>query len=598
MYKKIKILSCVTAALFFFVWSGCGGSLSSTPTPTPTTPTIPTISSIRAALGANNTYGMVPGLALGEIVLPVCTDEDGSEITSGITYSVSGLPDWLSFDATTRAITLASGDTVPSGAYTAAEITYSCAVDAETSISASTSTPEAFTINDLDGGGVVDGREYEYGEVPLLSPLSWFQLNPGNLDMYRIGTSSFGIPTGVIKMTSGMDPTDADDDTADFDGDDGVTGGGTNDVEISNGTNPMVYATSGTLTVASEVAIGSIGAFLVSADFNGDGNLDIAASGYTTSDTISVFLGNGDGTFTAFDTTATTGTEPFTIITADFNGNGNSDLAVNNTGDGTLSILLGQGDGTFVDSGEKPSSKAGLAFPSTSDFNGDGILDIAVTGETTVLVYLGDGDGTFDIGGVITVTLPAESSIQGITPADFNDDGIIDLAASNGNDNDQLLILIGAGDGTFEVQSDKPSTGVGPGLIVATDFDGDGVVDLAVANFNGGAGNTLTFLLGNGDGTFSEASGSPLTTEVSPLILTAADLTGDGFVDISVSHLFGETVSIFLGNGDGTFTSAPGSPINMGSNPYCLVAADFDGDGDIDLVSSQPGSNLSTLLNQ
>jgi len=548
---------------------------------------------------------MVPGLALGEIVLPACTDENNTEITSGITYSITGLPAWLSFDATTRTISLTSGDTVPTDAYTAVEITYSCTTNAETSISASTSASDAFTINDLDGGGVVDGWEYEYGEVPLLSPTSWFQLNPGNLDLYRIVTSSlFGIPTVVIKMTSGMNPTDAEDDTADFDGDDGVTGGGTNDVEISNGTNPMVYATSGTFTVESEVAAGSTNALLVSADFNGDGNPDIAASGYVISDTVGIFLGNGDGTFTAFDTADTQGT-PFIMTTADFNGDGNNDLAVENASDKTLTILLGQGDGTFVDSGENPPSVGtAVAFLSVSDFDGDGIVDIAVACGEELSVYLGDGDGTFDIGGAIPVTLPDESNFNGLTQADFNDDGIIDLAVTNnatGNDNDQIFILIGAGDGTFELQSDKPSTGAGPFMVSAADFNGDGVVDLVVSNFYDGAGNTLTVLLGNGDGTFSEASGSPLTTEAGPFFLAVADLNGDGFVDISVSNLGdmdGTTVEIFLSNGDGTFTSAPGSPVTVGAASFGLVAADFDGDGDIDLVSSPIGVNLSTLLNQ
>ena len=185
----------------------------------------------------------------------------------------------------------------------------------------------------------------------------------------------------------------------------------------------------GTFQSQQVFSAGATSLSVATADFNGDGYLDLAV-GYTTMDGssgVSVLLGNGDGTFQA-PTTFPVSSSPYSVIAADFNHDSKMDLAVTNYASGTISILLGNGDGTFGQAAPYAvgNNPFGLA---SGDFNGDGKLDLSVTNysDSSVSVLLGNGDGTFQ-GQIVFLT---NSGARGVATGDFNDDGRLDLAVTD-----------------------------------------------------------------------------------------------------------------------------------------------------------------------
>jgi hypothetical protein len=256
------------------------------------------------------------------------------------------------------------------------------------------------------------------------------------------------------------------------------------------------------------------------------------------------------------------------------------------------------------------------AAGATADFNGDGIADLALMNgvmnseSNSIGIFLGKGDGTFTptpgntIYGVGTThcVFPDQPSNCALTVGDFNHDGNADLVATSGGDN-IIIVLLGHGDGTFTPASGSPiSVGNFPEAVKIGDFNGDGLQDLVVANAKD---NTVSILLGHGDGTFTQATGSPVTVGAFPFFLAVADFDGNGTADVATSNEADDTISILLGNGDGTFTQASGSPVPSGNyNPGGIVAADFNGDGKPDLAvtnftgadAADPNGNVVILL--
>jgi len=347
---------------------------------------------------------------------------------------------------------------------------------------------------------------------------------------------------------------------------------------LSSVTSGLSFLNMQSLLTGNEPASVAVG------DFNGDGKKDFAVTNLLD-DTVTVLLGNGDGTFAAASTPAT-GVDPESIVVGDFNGDGNTDLAVANSADSTLTILLGNGDGTFTPAAS-PSTGSNPQSIAVGDFNGDGIADLAVANrsDNTVTVLLGNGDGTF--------TAKSVSPATGNTPVaiavgDFNGDGKADLAVANDSDN-TVTVLLGNGDGTFTAGT-SPATGNSPESVIVGDFNGDGQADLAVAN---SADNTVTVLLGNGNGTFAAAA-SP-STGGAPYFVTATDFDKDGNVDLAVVNFVDSTVTILMGNGDGTFTPATALPAT-GANPWSIALGDFNGDGYTDIVSADLGGGTATVL--
>jgi hypothetical protein len=320
-------------------------------------------------------------------------------------------------------------------------------------------------------------------------------------------------------------------------------------------------------------------------DLNNDGNLDIVevnlqSPGWRAGH-LNRLLGNGDGTFRPATDTYTGGLDSYFGVVADLNGDGKLDVLVA-SGD-SINVRLGLGDGNFENPLNYPISGAGLVV-AVADFNGDGIPDVAVNTEVygPGMILLGDGDGTFRMG----PQLPA--SFDSLVAGDFNGDGKQDLAVATSN---SVGIMLGNGDGTFQPIS-VLRTGYTQYLLAA-DFNSDGKLDLAAVGTTT-LGNTLVSLyLGNGDGTLQPTKNTWVRSGAFPGGMVAADFNGDGKVDLAVS-LSSAGFALLMGDGTGRFSS----PTFYFGGGGRLVAGDFDRNGTQDLAVITSDKTVAVLLNK
>jgi hypothetical protein len=244
-------------------------------------------------------------------------------------------------------------------------------------------------------------------------------------------------------------------------------------------------------------------------------------------------------------------------------------------------------DGGFCPSVDYGTGDRPLSLTS-ADFNGDGMADLAVANlsSDTVSVLLNTGNGIF----AAKVDYAAGAGPSAVTSADFNGDGKADLAVARQWSN-AVSVLLNRGNGVFDVKADY-AVGGPPESLTSADFNGDGKADLATAN---PSSNTVSVLMNQGDGTF--ATNTDYATGDYPSFVASADFNGDGKADLVVTNAHGDTVSVLLSRGDGTF--APKVDYPAGFNPVSLTSGDFNGDGKPDLAVISASSNMvRILLNQ
>jgi hypothetical protein len=350
---------------------------------------------------------------------------------------------------------------------------------------------------------------------------------------------------------------------------------------------------------------------IVVADFNNDGKPDLAA-GLESGD-IAVALGNGNASFNfASNATAVFDGSIFgapTVAYGDFNGDGNLDLAFAADFQPVSSIIgmavnLGNGNGTF-DAGwryrDGPSGE--VINVVAGDFNRDGMLDLMGGDAVITYVFLGNGDGTFQL----SKSYEGEGGINAVT-GDFNGDGILDLAFFGdvvvGRQQEfPISVAFGIGDGTFRppVTITTPDSGCSFGhVLLASDFNGDGNLDLAFCTES-----SIGILLGNGDGTFRPPAyyyvSSAWETGTGSFTFAAGDFNSDGNTDLIVSdNGLSDQFGILLGNGDGTFQRlAPVRiPGPLASGEAGIVTGDFNSDGLLDFIFQLGGYGFNVYPQQ
>jgi hypothetical protein len=426
--------------------------------------------------------------------------------------------------------------------------------------------PSALVAGDFNGDGRLDLAVAEAYSNDVLVLL-------GN------GDGSFQAPK---RFTVGNNPTALV--AGDFNGDGrldlATANNGSSDVSVLLGNG------DGTFQTQSRFGVGPGPVDLIAGVFTRDSRTDLATANYVTND-VSLLLGNGDGTFQPQKRFGT-GMGPGSLVAGDFNGDGHLDLVTANRLSNDLSVMLGNGDGTFglavtYSVASKPAQVA------VGDLNGDGILDLVTANTSTqdVTVLLGVGDGTFQSQGAF----PVGASLVTLVVGDFNGDGIPDLATANLASND-VSVLLSVGDGTFPPIPGQLAVGTGPGAIVTGDFNGDGILDLATANRST---NDVTVFLGVGDGTFTKPVSYAVGTR--PVALVTGDFNGDGRLDLAVANSSSFNVSILLGLGDGTFQNQ--MVFGVGARPLALAVGDLNGDGILDLATAdRDTNNVSVLIGQ
>lgn len=331
--------------------------------------------------------------------------------------------------------------------------------------------------------------------------------------------------------------------------------------------------------------------YLLAADLNHDGKMDLATLSYVNN-TVSILLGNGDGTFQS-PVDYAEGDEKHEaqwMTMGDFDNDGNLDLAVctgNGIGSGTVYLLFGNGDGTFQQPTTSFPANGSAAVIASGDFNGDGNLDLIIGYDSGddgfVSVALGNGDGTFGS----LVDYAAGRLNTSIVLGDFNNDGKIDIATSDTFGSDASLLL-GVGDGTFH----RPrvfSNQEFPQGITAADFNHDGNLDLALPVDFG-----VTVFLGHGDGTFGSGVNYACGSQPGTYSVSVGDFNGDGNLDLVLPCNGG--VSILPGNGDGTFQSPIVQPVNVYVN--ALTVGDFNQDGRLDVALADDTTSAFSVLLQ
>ena len=350
-----------------------------------------------------------------------------------------------------------------------------------------------------------------------------------------------------------------------------------------------------TFSAATAQAMATTTRYVIAVDVDKDGDLDLVSAN-SGAGNLTVRLNNGNGTFAAATIVALGGMSPYSVGAGDFNADGKVDLiGVLNNGN-YIKVRLGDGAGGFsVPTGDPTySTGAGPIDIAIGDVNGDQKLDVVVVnnGSNSLSTLLGNNDGTF---------LAATSTVVGMGPvavilANFNNDGKLDVATAD-RTTGQATVKLNAANGTGAFGAGSLILGVNsPTDLVAGDFNGDSILDLAVANSTTA---TIRVTIGVGDSTFNPAQGSTPTagtTSASLRSIATGDFNLDGLLDIAVTSQADRNVSILLGQGTGAFMPKQDFTLGATADPTQLTVADLNKDGIPDIISTDQTNNGVTVL--
>jgi hypothetical protein len=351
----------------------------------------------------------------------------------------------------------------------------------------------------------------------------------------------------------------------------------------------------------SPVVTGPYPGLIAVADFDGDGNPDVALTNQDNG-RVYIYSGNGTGAL-AFAISYPVGALPYAIVAADFDHDGKLDLAVANDADGTVSILLGHGDTTFSPAIAYAVGQEPVAIAANS-FDPDGYTDLVIANRGnvctpplnpcgTVSVLRNYGDGTFYTG----TTLYPGVVPGGIATGAFTAGGDSDIVVTSVDDS-EFLVYLGDGGGSFPTVQ-GPFTVLSAEAVIAADFNGDGKSDLAISRYDYG---DVSLQIGNGDGTF-QAAGiySEGAIHAYPFATAVADFDSDGFPDLALANSGDNSVAVLRNRtvGNGGFEA----PLAFAGGPDQLdsfAVGDFNRDGKPDFVVVNGGAEndyLTVFLN-
>jgi hypothetical protein len=445
-----------------------------------------------------------------------------------------------------------------------------------------------FTVDDVNGDGIPDivilnSTNTTYGSPITLSGTVTTLIGKGD-GTFTVGPVSNLTWTDSLQVVSGVFKTG---DVKDLlvggtvlfgSGSGSFTQGPTNNALANLNVNTAAYGGN---------AVGSL---------RNNGKLDLVVSepGF-----ISIFYGNGDGTFQAGPSYAgLPDSMPVTIT--DVDGDGNPDIALGTSTGGVYTeggydtplpmfqILMGRGDGTFVDSPVyAEGTYSGDEQIASADFTGNGDTGVLVfnnssTGGSSLAMLPGNGTGALGT----AVTSPINLTPKVVVAAKMNHDTLADaVVAGTGNSGGELAVLVNQGNGAFASEQDYSLAGSAVSLAVG-DFNGDGIPDVAV----GEGGQGVFVLFGQSNGTL----GAPVLVDSSttPTGLAAGSLTTDGRTDLVVADQTTGTLHVYLGNANETFTSVP-APTTGATNLSVVALGDLNNDKKLDLIVAGfiPGTN-------
>ena len=334
---------------------------------------------------------------------------------------------------------------------------------------------------------------------------------------------------------------------------------------------------------------------LATADFDGDGKLDLAVAQPLAS-SVAIWAGKGDGTFKASGQLALAVTGGGGPVALDLNGDGKLDIAIAlgaaKQSNGGVAVFLSGGNGTFAPARYYATDSSSIAL-AAADWNGDGTVDLAAlsggpNGLANELVVLLNRKGTLQSAEMFDLDLLGRGYVDrnGVV-IDLNGDGKADLVAGVGSGG--VEVALGVGDGTLQART-LYGNGGGRGAAAVGDFSGDGKPDVLSID----QANRLLFYTNKGDGTGALLAPTSLAVGVAPMFVIAADLNGDGKLDAATANSGANDVSVVYGNGDGSFK--PQVKFDVSDFPWAIAAGDMNGDRLLDLVTANAGG-VTVILN-